>query len=62
MKEIHVGVIGVGLVGYVHLMSLLTLIESRIFSDKAIITVDAICDINAKQAADIKNTFHIPKS
>ncbi len=52
MKRINVGIVGIGLLGNIHAMSLMTLIEEEVFKGVADIRIAGFADINEKTLHD----------
>ncbi|MFX0101806.1 MAG: Gfo/Idh/MocA family protein [Candidatus Hodarchaeota archaeon] len=58
-KEIHVGVVGVGLKGTHHLRSIKSLIEENLFKSSGKIIINAIGDINEEKLQKVKEKFSV---
>ncbi|MBD3186022.1 hypothetical protein GF325_04255 [Candidatus Bathyarchaeota archaeon] len=61
MDDIRVGIIGVGLLGNVHLMALQTIAEAGYF-DGVDISIEAACDTREQHLAEYKELHGIPRA
>jgi predicted dehydrogenase len=60
MKRVNVGIIGVGLMGNMHAMSVMNCIEEGMFAGKADIKLHAIADVDEKTLCQRADLYEVP--
>ena len=60
MKRVNIGIIGIGLIGNMHAMSVMNCIEEGVFAGKADIKLYAIADVNEKTLSDRADLYEVP--